>query len=125
MGGSAEHLKMMWQGIVRYFGAGALPWPYWGSKFVCKPTTRQVQFQGQLGRADINVCFDAAAIVSPGHRDCDINANRDAQSKPEPAFHLSVLGSVCFKLGDLDIFKQWRDLRSARRLVFRSKVPSV
>jgi hypothetical protein len=96
---------MMRQGIVRYVGAGALPWPYWGSKFVCEPTTRQVQSQDQLGRADINVCFDAAAIVSPGHRDCDINANRDAQSKPEPAFHLSALGSMCFQPGDLDALK--------------------
>ena len=118
-------MKMMRQGIVRYVGAGALPWRYWGSKFVCKPTTRQFQFQSQVGRADIGACFDAAPIVSPGHRDYDINANRNAQSKPEPAFHLSALGSTCFKLRDLDVLKQWQDLRSAHRLAFRSKVPSV
>jgi hypothetical protein len=29
------------------------------------------------------------------------------------------------KLGDLDISEQWRDLRSAHQLAFRSKVPSV
>lgn len=116
---------MMWQGVVRYVGAGALPWPYWSSKFVCKLTTRQFQLQGQLGRADIDVCFDAAAIVSPGHRDCDVNANRNAQAKPELAFLLSALGSMCFQPGNLDILKQWRDIYSAHRLAFRRKGPSV
>jgi hypothetical protein len=125
MVGRVEHLEMMRQGIVGYVGARALSWPYWSSKFVCKPTTRQFQIQGQLGRADIGVCFDAAAIVSPGHRDCNINANSDAQLKPKPAFHRSAPGSMCFELGDLDISKQGRDLRSAHRLAFRSKVPSV